>query len=221
MLSKKVKIEIKHRFSGSILFEYESVDNTVAKTVMEAIKQYADLRYADLTSADLRSADLTSANLTSANLTSANLTSANLRSADLRYANLTSANLRSADLRYADLTSAKNSEMAIAMTRILPEGSIIGWKKCQDNKIVKLLIPIDAKRSHAFGRKCRAEFAEVLEITKGKRNFKTALSNWDKDFVYEVGKTVRPKNEFSEEWTDECASGLHFFITKIEAENYN
>ena len=49
-------------------------------------------------------------------------------------------------------------------TRILPEGDIIGYKKCRDGVIVKLLIPIKAKRSHAFGRKCRAEYAKVLEI---------------------------------------------------------
>ena len=39
---------------------------------------------------------------------------ADLSSADLRYANLSSANLRSADLRYV-----KNSELAVAMTRVV------------------------------------------------------------------------------------------------------
>jgi hypothetical protein len=82
---------------------------------------------------------------------------------------------------------------------------------------VKLLIPADAKRSHAFGRKCRAEFAKVLEISEGK----TAVSVHDAGFTYEVGKTVKPKAKFSDNWQEECESGIHFYITKIEAENHS
>lgn len=120
----------------------------------------------------------------------------------------------------ADLRDAKNADYAIATTRILPEGEIIGWKKCRDDKIVKLLIPAEAKRSHAFGRKCRAEYAEILEITKGNRNLKTAVSQHDESFKYKVGKTVKPSLPFSDDWMEECDSGIHFFITKIEAEKY-
>jgi hypothetical protein len=98
----KTKIEIKSIF-GTVLFEYEAKDNTIAKTLKKAIKSSADLRYADLSSADLRYADLSSADLRYANLHSADLSSA-----DLRYANLHSADLSSADLRYANLHYAKN-----------------------------------------------------------------------------------------------------------------
>ena len=73
----KTKIQIKSVF-GSIIFEYESEDNTIKKTLEEALKQNADLRYADLRYADLRNADL--------------------RYADLRYA----------VLRYADLNKIKH-----------------------------------------------------------------------------------------------------------------
>ena len=205
-MSKKIKIQITSLINGSVLFEYESVDNTIAKTLNEAVRKRANLR-----SADLSSADLSFANLSSADLSFANLSFADLSFADLRFANL-----RSADLRFA-----KNSELAIAMTRILPEGEIIGYKKCADGKIVKLLIPKEAKRSHAFGRKCRAEYAEVLEITKGSRKLKTAKSTYDDTFVYKAGETVKPTKKFSENWVDECDSGIHFFITKIEAENYD
>ena len=65
----------------------------------------------------------------------------------------------------ANLSGAKNAALAIAQTRILPsEGSIIGWKKCRDGVVVKLRIPETAKRSHAFGRKCRAERAEAYQV---------------------------------------------------------
>ena len=197
---------------------------------------YADLRYANLSSAnlsyaDLRYANLSSANLSYADLSYANLSSANLRSADLSYANLSSAdlrsaNLRSADLRYANLSSANLSyadlsyadgaAIAVAKTRILPEGDIVGWKKCQSGTLVKLLIPKKAKRSHAFGRKCRAEFVKVLEVVGAKE----AKSIHD-GTVYVAGKTVKPKCQFDENWMKECASGIHFFITREEAEEYN
>ena len=72
--TKKINIQIRSWLNGSVLFEYESVDNTIAKTVEVAVERSANLRSANLSSADLRYA--------------------NLRSADLRYANLRSANLR-------------------------------------------------------------------------------------------------------------------------------
>ena len=82
---------------------------------------------------------------------------------------------------------------------------------------VKLLIPKDAKRSHAFGRKCRAEYAKVLEIFGAKE----AFSSYDNSFTYKVGKTIKPTTTFDENYTNECSSGIHFFITKIEAEEYS
>ena len=75
MKNKKIKLQIK-TIGGTVLFEYETEDNTIRKTVEEAVRKNADLSYADLSSA-------------------------NLRYADLRYANLRSADLRSADLSYA------------------------------------------------------------------------------------------------------------------------
>ena len=92
---KTIKLQIK-TWSGTILFEYESADNTIRKTVEEAVKAKANLSSANLSSANLSSADLRSANLSFADLSSANLRSADLRSADLCFADLSSANLRSA-----------------------------------------------------------------------------------------------------------------------------
>jgi uncharacterized protein YjbI with pentapeptide repeats len=175
----------------------------------------ANLSSANLSSANLRSADLRSADLISADLSSANLSSANLRYANLRYADLSSANLRYADLSSANLSSAKNAELAIAMTRILPEGDLIGWKKCESDVIVKLRIPAEAKRSHAFGRKCRAEYADVLEVIGGE----VGISMHDGQTKYEAGQRVVP-DKFDENWVEECSSGIHFFITKAEAEAY-
>ena len=61
-MKEKIKLQIKNIF-GKLLFEYECEDNTIKKTVTEAIKNSANLRYADLRSVNLRSADLSYVNL--------------------------------------------------------------------------------------------------------------------------------------------------------------
>jgi hypothetical protein len=170
----------------------------------------------DVKRANLIEADLTRADLNRANLIEADLTGANLIEADLTGANLTGADLTGAYLNRADLTGAKNAEHALAQASIVPEcGSFVGWKKCRNGVIVKLLIPENAKRSSATGRKCRAEFVEVLEVIGEEK----AISIWDDSVVYEAGKTVHCHN-WDENRFNECSGGIHFFITRIEAENY-
>jgi uncharacterized protein DUF5758/pentapeptide repeat protein len=151
-----------------------------------------------------------------ATVAKANLNGADLSRADLRGADLSRADLSRADLRGADLRGANGAELAIAQTRIIGQGSLIGWKKCLNGVIVKLRIPEEAKRSHAFGRKCRAEFADVLEVIGAARG----ESSRGNAFFYEAGQRVVPTNGFDENWMQECSSGIHFFITREEAEAY-
>ena len=120
-----------------------------------------------------------------------------------------------ANLQSADLQSAKDADLVIARTRILPEGDLIGWKRCKDGVIVKLSIPADAKRSHAFGRKCRAEYVHVLEVIGSD----VGLSLYDGLTSYRICEEVRPE-KWDEDWTNECSDGIHFYLSRIEAENY-
>ena len=175
----------------------------------------AYLSRAYLSGANLSGAYLSGADLSGAYLSGADLSGAYLSGADLSRADLSRANLSGANLSGANLSGAKGADLAIARTRILPEGALIGWKKCRDNVIVKLLIPEDAPRSHAFGRKCRAQFAEVLEIFGADE----ARSQHDRDFVYRAGERVEAPN-WSADWEEECSGGVHFFITRAEAEAY-
>lgn len=201
----------------------------------------ADLRDVYLCCANLSDAYLGGANLHGADLGYADLSDANLRGADLSYADLSHANLRGADLsdadlRYADLSHADLSganhvQLSIAKTSILPdEGDIIGWKKAYvdgtmlpKSVIVKLLIPADAQRSNATGRKCRASKARVLDLQDKQGNSlppdTTAFSGHDTDFTYKKGETVHVENFDTNRWK-ECAPGIHFFITRIEAVEY-
>ena len=104
--TKQIKIEIRNRWTGSVVFEYTKEGNTITETVLEAIRRGADLCDTDLCDADLRDADLCGANLRGADLRDADLCDADLRDANLRDANLRGANLRGADLRGADLRGA-------------------------------------------------------------------------------------------------------------------
>jgi hypothetical protein len=96
--------EIKHRFSGSVLFSLET--ETLKLTLEAAVKAETDLTGADLRGAYLTGAYLRGADLRGAYLTGAYLRGAYLRGADLRGADLTGAHLRGADLRGAYLTGA-------------------------------------------------------------------------------------------------------------------
>jgi hypothetical protein len=141
------------------------------------------------------------------------------------------ADLCDADLYRADLHRVYDVKLSIAKISILPdEGDIIGWKKAwTDNEmpttpvIVKLLIPADAQRSNATGRKCRASTARVLDLQDKQGNSlppdTTAYSGYDTDFTYKKGETVHVENFDTNRW-NECAPGIHFFITRIEAAEY-
>lgn len=183
----------------------------------------ADLRHANLCGADLFRADLFRADLFYANLCGANLCGACLCDA-----NLYGACLLGADLRHAVLCGANLSGLTVAQTSILPdEGDIIGWKKAfaldGARIIVKLLIPADAQRSNATGRKCRASKARILDLQDQQGNSlppdTTAYSGYDTDFTYKKGETIHVEDFDTDRWK-ECAPGIHFFITRIEAVEY-
>ncbi len=234
-----MKFEIKNRFIGEIIFSVETENFRMAVELAVKSGAYlfranlsganlsgahlsgahlsgADLSGANLSGANLSGAHLSGADLSGANLSGANLSGADLSGAHLSGAHLSGANLSGADLSGADLSGAKNADLVIARTRILPDGDLIGWKKCNDNVIVKLKIPAEARRSHAFGRKCRAEFVDVLEVIGGKKGITT---NHGPKTEYMVGQRVTA-DSWDKSYQNECSNGIHFFITRIEAENY-
>ncbi len=209
-------IQIKNRFTGDVIHEGDYV--SIMEALAGAVKSLANLSRANLCGADLYGADLYGANLSLANLCGANLSLANLSRANLCGANLCGANLCGADLYGAkiDLTDP-SAKLAWCRTRILPEGDLIGWKKAAGGRIVKLLIPAKAKRSHAFGRKCRASFVKVLAIWDGEKAVKEAATDiHGPKTTYRVGRIVKP-NGWCDDWREECNQGIHFYITKEEA----
>ena len=177
----KLKIQIKNRWTGLVLFEYEKENNTVKDTLIEAVKNGADLRGADLCGADLYGADL----------------------------------------RGADLRGAKN--IPFIPMACPSDGAFIGWKKVR-RCLIKLEIPEDAKRSSATGTKCRCDKAKVLDIICMDDNSPLNLSEITNykyvNTTYKKGEMVFP-DSFDENRWNECSNGIHFFINRQEAVEYN
>ena len=219
-------IEIKHRYSGAVLRTVDAPNlrsaDLYGANLRGANLYYADLRGANLRGANLSGADLYGANLYGADLSGANLLGANLYGADLlganlRGANLSDANLLGANLLGANLRGARHLDDATRdALRIVPtDGAFVGWKLCRDNVLVKLQIPETAKRSNSTGRKCRAEFVKVLNVIGAE----IGVSKFDSSVTYRTGETVRCIDWDENPW-NECSSGIHFFITRGEAERY-
>ena len=178
----------------------------------------ADLSGADLSNADLSNADLSNADLRGADLSASDINGADLRGADLSSADLSSADLSGADLSGADLSGAKNINCPISCPE---KGSFIGFKKA-NGLIIELEIPSDALRSSATTRKCRCSKAKVISITNpdgSPSNVTSIPSSWDSNFIYTIGDTVEVTDFDTNRW-NECAPGIHFFITRQEAVDY-
>ena len=167
------------------------------------------------------------ADLCGANLCGADLRNANLCGADLSNADLCGADLSNADLCGADLSGAKNTDRVIwnIYTAFYPlqcpeRGAYTAFKKARD-LIVELEIPADAMRSSATSRKCRASKARVISITdvSGNPAGDSVASDYDSNFVYRVGEMVEVPDFDTDRW-NECAPGIHHFITRAEALQY-
>lgn len=193
-----MKIKIENYSTGSVLFEYEKKNNTLKDTLIEAVKCGVDLRDADLRGAYLRGADL--------------------RGADLHGADLRDADLHCAALRGANLRGAIN--ISFIPLNCPSDGEFIGWKKVSE-KLIKLLIPSDAKRSSATSYKCRCDKAKVLEITDldGSNPIVSIINYNYTETQYVVGEMVF-SDSFDENRWNECSNGIHFFINKQDAINY-
>ena len=124
--------------------------------------------------------------------------------------------LSDADLSGAVLSDAKRNETTAFYDLQCPEeGDFIAFKKAS-GKIVKLRIPAEAQRSSATTRRCRAEFADVLEILntdKTKADVSEVPSNYDCDVIYKVGERVTADSWDDNRW-NECSHGIHFLDRK-------
>jgi len=106
--------------------------------------------------------------------------------------------------------------------QIIPqEGEFIAWKKGGNRCLIKILIPKTAKRtSNLVSRKCRASKVKVLAIWDSNGKAIEECCGWNvSDFVYKVGRIAKP-NSYNDDIREDCTNGIHFFVTKEEAEDF-
>ena len=219
-----------------------------------AVLSGGDLLGADFSGADLDGARLCSANLISAKFTSANCNEvsfddsnlddaifcrANLVDSSFWHAKLNNADFREADIKDAyfgtkDISTSTFVTLAHArgvkeasfpfISKGLPEGEFIGWKRLRGNIIAKLKIPADSKRLQplTLKDKFRCDKALVLELynvdgTPSEEIEGRSISTYD--FRYRVGAMVYA-DEFNEDVFKGCTHGIYFFLDRQKAVDY-
>ena len=192
MEEKKIKIEIKNRYTGSILFEYEKVNNTAKDTVVEAVKNGVNLGGANLGDADLRGAYLGGANLRGANLRGAK---------DVPYIPMTCPS----DGEFVGWKKVKDTfDFFLVKLMIQSDSrrSSSTGRKCRCDKALvlgvyqinekdEIIKEHDVCVNHAYGHNTEYRKGEIVEA-----------DSWDDN-----------------RW-NECSHGIHFFINKQDALNY-
>ncbi|HXE83432.1 MAG TPA: DUF5758 domain-containing protein [Gemmatimonadales bacterium] len=142
--------------------------------------------------------------------------------AHLRGAYLSGANLGDADLCSADLYGANLSGAVLGARSIVPEsGGFTGWKKLRDGVVAQLRISAKAERVSALtSRKCRASKVRVVALYNHDGSARTEPGKGAYSGLgYPVGGVVVP-DSFDPDNRVECSHGIHFFITRKEAEKY-
>ena len=207
--------------------------------MQDAVMWNSCFKNADLTGSNLYGADFADCIMTNADLSHAYMFFSNLDNTVFKNAHLNNAVIIYAPyMEYTDLTGAdftkaivfdctfsdKGANAAKGLTRHMlcpEEGSFIAWKKCREDRIVKLLVPENALRTGGFHDALRASEVNVLDIIGPDGKHKdSAVSLSDESLIYNVGETVKiPKNEFDGSLWHEGA-GIHFFLTRGEAERF-
>lgn len=169
----------------------------------------ANLYEANFSEARLYNTDFVGANLCGVDFDGTHFTGINFFKSKIYNANFNNCNFGyCTTIEYADgkLTEYRRG-------KILTE-DIIGYKKCQDDVIVTLKIPRGAIVFSINGTKCRTNKAKVIAIDGAKK----AISHFNKMSYYEGDEfTIY---DFNCTYNDQCGEGIHFFMTREEAERY-
>lgn len=178
-------------------------------------KDEISLRYfthfigANMIGAQLDKAKISNVDFTDANLSRATFFDASfMEKVYFDHANLGCSNF------YDIFDNAKGNLLEYRKGKILTE-DIIGYKKCKGDVIVTLCIPRGAIVFSINGNKCRTNKAKVIAIDGADRAIST-----HKHMSYYVGDEFTIY-DFDCQYNEECGKGIHFFMTKEEAESYN
>lgn len=219
-----------------------SFSNLCSASFIGAILTDVDFSIANLPNLLFNRAQFIDVSFYSANLFSSDFSEAKLSSCNFRYANLAEVKLPSSilldcnciftgsNLYNCDMNNMYSNLLEYKGGKILTE-NIIGYKKCKPynriyysfNKctaaIVTLEIPRGAIVFSVNGKKCRTNRAKVLDIVDSDGNKVPRARSYRGNLTYYVGDEFNIY-DFDCEYNKECSKGIHFFMTREEAENY-
>lgn len=211
----------------STIFPFMCFDNVYMETCQfsDCNLNHVEFKFCTLEHTVFTKCSLIGTSFLRSDLRSSTVNLCDVRDIDLRSSSLNGAyiNLSKEELKSFETTTKFNVYTSFFTLHCPEEGSFIGFKKTSDNKIVKLLILEDSKRSSATSSKCRASKVKVLDIfyaiDENQKHEMAYTSFNDKITNYIVGETIEV-NDFNEDRWVECSTGIHFFITKQEAVNW-
>lgn len=140
---------------------------------------------------------------------------------DFTYATLKDARFEDSLMDGSILSGTKLDDKEAIRKGVILQKAIVGYKVCMTRAIhrgvvVKLQIPKGAVVFSINNGKCRTNIAKVVRIGSG---FKDVCSDKDANFHYKLGKTVEVK-DFDLDYSKECSTGIHFFRTMKELQEY-
>ena len=210
-----IKFDVLNKWTGKVQFtaEIDCDINTNLSWKLRLAIIWAIKNDANLSGADLRGADLSYADLSYAVLRGVDLSNT-----DLSNAVLSNANLSGAAMIGTVLIGAENHNYMIC-----PEqGSFQAWKKLSNGHVALLEIPARAKRITSMtSRKCRASLVKTIAIydRSGAETNESIAGKHDGKTFYKKGRLTKP-DKFDNDARIECSHGIHFFMTRQEAEDW-
>ena len=140
---------------------------------------------------------------------------------DFSYATLKDARFEDSLMDGSILSGTELDDKEAVRKGVILQKAIVGYKVCMARAIhrgvvVKLQIPKGAVVFSINNGKCRTNIAKVVRIGAG---LKDVCSDKDANFHYKLGKTVEVK-DFDLDYSKECSTGIHFFRTMRELQEY-
>lgn len=165
-----------------------------------------------------RASELRETDFTAASFRGADLADANVRYCCFQRTDFTEARLGGVTFPLCDLRDTVFTGAELPHFQIVPEtGAFVGYKRLAGGVICTLRIPDDARRTgNLVDRKCRASHADVLD---GEGTSVNVFLCGD-TLTYRKGERVAAPNGYSDDFRTSAGAGVHFFITRREAEEY-
>ena len=175
----------------------------------------AILQYTDFSNSRVIDSELAYANLVRAKLTDVVFHGTKFENANFFRADISGSYFESADLNDADIEKAIGNLLEYRKGKILKE-PINGYKKIDGDMII-LEIPAGAVVFSINGNICRTNKAKVTDIIADYPNDNTY---YDSNAIeYSIDKVINVEN-FDLIYNAGSTTGIHFFMTREEAEDY-